>query len=411
MAFLVKCGPIVETPENNGISHFLEHMLFRGTPEFPSAQKLSFALDKVGADANAATFTDMTIVSQRVLPEAVEEALTVLFGMVTRPILDGIEAERDIILEECREDLDEDGQLIAMDQLSSQMMFGKHPYAMPILGTAESVAGFSAKQVKAFHRDFYRPSRSVICLSGQIQPSHALEAVRRVFGGWRESRRPVPVPRIPPVKQWVGPRKLVVKTGSSQIHCRVSFRGPAFTHPDYFIAEALARILDSGSGSPLRRVLQEERGFCYTFGVGTDSYEEAGGLHIDLSVKPDNLPEALERILDVMFELARKGVPGELVKHMIAQYVKYKRFAVADLWEFSGKEAFHVLFPRSGPFDEEIVKTQKLTGRKMQPAIRRIVRMENLGLTLIGAVSRKLNSQIRAVLDQYAEREKGGKHD
>ncbi len=333
----MRCGPVFEEAHNNGISHFLEHMLFRGTPEYPSGSQLNLALDRVGAEANAATFSDMTVVSMRLLPEALQEGLTLFRRMLSVPVCEGITAERRIIIEECLEDFDEEGRLIAIDQLSSQLLFGRHPYSLPITGEPRVLKRLTrADLLEHLHRH-YRPDAGVLCLSGAIDAAGVMDAVRESFGDWKNPAGPPRLSSTLPEPIFVGPQLVRVESPRSQVNARLSFRAPSFADPDYYLLKALIRILDAPAGSPLRQKVQDENGFCYNFSAGLDAYEKAGAVHIDMTVQPDRLYDALEVSLNVLAELRDSGVPPEIVEHMIAQYIKGKRFAAVDHWDFCSR--------------------------------------------------------------------------
>ena len=403
LSFMIRCGPVFETAKNNGVSHFLEHMLFRGTPEYPDASQLSMALDRVGAEANAATFSDMTIVSIKLLPETLLEGLRLFRSMLTRPVFDGVTAERKIILEECLEDYDEEGRIIAIDQLSSQLLFGDHPYALAITGDAASVKRLGRKHLQDHLHRYYRPDAGVICIGGQIALSKALSDVRAVFSDWKNPAGTAPKSDLLPEPVFEGPRLIRVESPRSQVNARLSFFGLPFNDPDYFLQKALIRILDAPSGSPLRQAVQDKGGFCYSFSCGIDAYERAGALHIDLTVQPNRLVDALGVCLDVLGRMQSDGVDEATLQHMLQQYLKGKRFAMVDLWDFSSRYGFRELFPTPLDFPAEFAATLRLTPRALHRMIKRLFKRRNLGLTVVGPVTFAHEKRIRKLFQRFPE--------
>jgi len=403
LSFLVRCGPVFEEAHNNGISHFLEHMLFRGTPEYPSGSQLNMALDRVGAEANAATFSDMTVVSMRLLPEALSDGLELFRRMLSVPVCEGITAERRIIIEECLEDFDEEGRLIAIDQLSSQLLFGKHPYSLPITGEPKVLKRLTRHDLHEHLQRHYRPDAGVICLSGAIETATVMDAVRERFGNWRNPAGPARLSSTLPEPIFAGPQLVRVDSPRSQVNARISFRTVSFADPDYYLLKALIRILDAPAGSPLRQKVQDENGFCYNFSAGLDAYERAGAVHIDMTVQPDRLYDALEVSLNVLADLREQGVPPEIVEHMIAQYIKGKRFAATDHWDFCSRYAFRELFPSPHDFATEFHLTQKIVSADLQRLIHQVFRRRHLGLTLVGPISRALAKRIESLLAAFPE--------
>ncbi|MBF0407908.1 MAG: insulinase family protein [Candidatus Riflebacteria bacterium] len=394
----VLTGPIWETPENSGISHFLEHAVFRGIPRYPSAKKLALALDKVGSDANAATFCDLTAFSQRLLPESVEAGMEIARDMLSIPVFEGIEVERNIILEECMEDIDEEGKLIAVDQLSSQLLYDSHPYSHPILGTRESVRLITRSMLKKHLGLFYRPENMVVTLSGEIDKNSAFEMANKVFGTLKSNSNSRPFSsEIAAVPKFSGPVLKVVKSPKSQINIRFSFTALPIPDPDFYLVKAIANILDSSSGSPLRNALQEKSGLCYSLGCGIDAYQKAGAVHIDLSVQPSRLTEAIEKTMKVFRNISKKGFSREENILMKEQYIKEKRFSSNDHWEFSGRKAMELLFDLPRTIKDEYDMFTAIPDEKLVEIARKVFGSENLGITLIGPVTKALQNEIAAL--------------
>jgi len=378
-------------------------MLFRGTTEHPSATRLCRALDDVGAEANAATFSDMIILSLKVLPETLDAGLHLLKGMVTEPVFEGLTAERRIIIEECFEDMDEDGQVIALDQLSSQLLFGRHVYSLPILGPPENVERLTRAQLRTHLQTHFRPTQAVLVLSGGASPIEARTAATRVFGPWSSPTLPEPEAPIGHPPPFHGPRVLRIRSARSQVLCRLSFRGLSFYDPEYFVEKAIVRILDAASGSPLRELLQDKHGFCYSLGAGVDAYAQAGAVHVDLTLHPDRFLEGVDQLLRLFARLHRQGFTDEETRRMVAQYVKGKRLAANDLWDFSSRAAFRALYPGQLSFEDEFHATQHLTADRLNLLARRLFRASNLGLTLVGPIGEKTATLVRKRLQSFPD--------
>ena len=399
-AYLVRAGPALETPQDNGISHFLEHMLFRGVPRYPSSEEFTHALDRVGAEANAATFTDLIVLSCRLLPECLGEGLTLFKEMVASPVFAGLDAEREIILEELLEDFDEDGTLTAIDQLSSQLIFRNHPYALPILGNRDYLRLVTQNDLMTHLRAFFHPSGSALCLSGNFDPKFAKNLIGKTFGKMPRGE-PEPTDNVGPVPAFRGPQMSWVDSPRSQIQCRISFRGYAIGDSDFALQKTLARLLDNPSGSPLRQAMQDEKGFCYSLGVSLDGYAKAGALHIDFTVKPERLIDAVFECLRVLAALARKPPSEGIVEHLLFQYVKGKRFAANDPWDFCGRVGFRALFPGAQTFAEEFEETQRVRPSDIQRIARRLFRPKNLGITLVGPWHGRYEHRLWRMLDHF----------
>ncbi|HNW36870.1 MAG TPA: insulinase family protein [Candidatus Ozemobacteraceae bacterium] len=298
---------------------------------------------------------------------------------------------------------DEDGQLTAIDQLSSQLIYGDHPYALPILGTTETVKRIQRRHLESHLHGHYRPDSTVVALAGGFDPRKARIAAEKVFGKWKPASPSQEPGRPGPVAELKGPKLLAVDSPRSQVQVRVSFRALAFNDVDFHIQKSLVRILDAGSGSPLRQAMQDSKGFCYSLSVGTDSYENAGAIHIDFSVQPDVLEDAVGECLRIMARLARKPLETGMVDHMLYQYVKAKRFASNDVWDFCGRYAFRALYPSPISFAEEFVATQKLRPADIHSIAARLLRRSNLGVTLVGDISKARAARVKKLLRSFPD--------
>ena len=246
-------------------------------------------------------------------------------------------------------------------------------------------------------------ARRFVALAGGFDSRKAQMAARKVFGKWL----PAPLPRIPkrpgPVAALNGPKILSVDSPRSQVQARVSFKALAFNDPEFHVQKSLVRILDGGSGSPLRQAMQDSKGFCYSLSVGTDSYENAGAIHIDFSVQPDVLEDAIGECLKVMASIAKAPLAKDVVDHMLYQYVKAKRFASTDVWDFCGRYAFRALYPSPISFAEEFAATQKLRPTDIHAMASRLLRRTHLGVTLVGDISKARAARVKKLLRSFPE--------
>ncbi len=401
----VRCGPAFERPRDAGIAHFLEHMLFRGIPTAPTSTLLARQLDAIGADANAATSSDLTMLWHKLLPEHLAEGLALLYAMVTEPELTDLETERQIVLEELGEELDERGRLIAIDQLAAAVLFGKHPYARPILGTAAALQRFTAADLRRQLRTCYRPGNAVLIVSGRFDRRTAERAVKASFGRWQEPDD-LPLPVVPAtVPEYTGPQVHRVFTGGrSQVLVRLSCRGHACTSRAHEHEKALWRLLDSGPSSPLRRVLQEEQGFCYTLGTDLDVYEQGSALHIDLTLHPDRLQAGIGALLDMLGQRVRHGIPRDECDWMAQQYAKEKRFAAQDLWDYPTIVGLRALGKHPRQFSDDFADVLDLTPAALTRTARRLLRPDNLLLTIVGPVPARQVEPLRKLLADFPGR-------
>ena len=167
-ALYLRVGSRFETRETNGLSHFLEHMVFRGTKSLPSAHAQALAFERLGGTLYAATHVDHGVMSISVPPRNFEAVIELLGEVTTTPRFTEIEIERGIVREEILEDLDDDGREIDADNLSRALMYERHPLGYTITGGLDSLARFDEPMLRAHHARHYTAANAVLCLAGNL---------------------------------------------------------------------------------------------------------------------------------------------------------------------------------------------------------------------------------------------------
>ncbi|MBZ0232036.1 MAG: insulinase family protein, partial [Deltaproteobacteria bacterium] len=182
VAAFIKVGSRFERPEENGLSHFTEHMLFRGTERFPTSLALNTAIERLGSTLHAETGRDYTLFSMGFEPEHVEAGLDLLGELLGRPRFGDIELERALVLEEINEDYDEDDVEINADDIARGLMFGDHALGQRIIGPRENVEGFNERDVRAHFARFYGARNMIVCVAGPVHHETVVEQARRHLG-------------------------------------------------------------------------------------------------------------------------------------------------------------------------------------------------------------------------------------
>src|SRR6185369_5540785 len=185
IAIYLKVGGRNDPPGREGLSHFLEHILFRGTADFASSQEIENAFEAIGGAPNASTDADSTCFYSRVHPEFYRRGMEIFASMIMRPLLEGIEIEKRIITEEAREDLNEQGEEINADTIASRLLWPKHPLGMPTIGTLESIAAISFADLETHLQTYYVPRGAVLVVAGPVDCSAVFDAAAEVFSPWQ----------------------------------------------------------------------------------------------------------------------------------------------------------------------------------------------------------------------------------
>ena len=297
----VGTGARDERPEHAGASHFLEHLLFKGTPSWTAAA-IAEAVDEVGGDMNAFTTKEYTAFYLRLLADDLPLGLDVLGAIMTDPALrpDEIEAERQVILDEILMHADEPADF-AMEQCSSAL-FPEHPLGRDVLGTQESVEALTPEEIRGFFDEHYLTGNLVIAAAGDVNHESLADEIDRRFesrrGGGAPRRFAPEVPAVPVVATLRPTEQahLVVGTRTCGRHDERRWAMALFNH-----------VLGGGISSRLFQEVRERRGLAYAVWSDRVHYEEIGTLTVSVGTSPEHAPEVLDL---VHAELDRMGATG-----------------------------------------------------------------------------------------------------
>ncbi len=289
LGFWVGTGSRVERDSEAGLSHLIEHLLFKGTAKYASLQ-IDQIFDGMGAELNAGTGKETTSVYARVIDEHLPEALDVMADMVFRPALNDVDSERAVILEEIAM-YEDDPQEKVFDVLG-QSVFGAHPLGRAIIGRAPVIADTPVAEIARFHDSRYVPSNIVIAAAGAVDHDAfvALAAERVPADGDRAQPRPAaPEPAPAPG----APRRRFERKDTEQYH--ICLGAPALSRHDErrFALRVLDTIFGGTSSSRLFQEVRERRGLAYSVYSFTSAYQDTGQIGLYLGTRADNLNEAM----------------------------------------------------------------------------------------------------------------------
>ncbi len=305
VAVLVKVGSRNERERDNGLSHFLEHMLFRGTERHPSAHDLNLAIEDVGGTLTAATHVDFTLYAVTLPPESLLAGLGVFSEIFRAPVFSNIETEKGILREEILEDLDEDGQDIDVDNLSRHLLFAPHPLGFKITGDADNVGRFGLEDLRAHMSRYYGARNMVLCAAGALEVDEVMARARQHFGGLPPGKEA----RVsPPDTSRTHARFAHVTSQGSQTELRLSFPCFGVHDPRMRAMRVLSRVLDDGMSARLHRRICDELGLAYDIFAGIDPYEDSGVIDLGAAVEHDKAPDTLRELLAVLEQLRHEPV-------------------------------------------------------------------------------------------------------
>jgi predicted Zn-dependent peptidase len=311
VAAYVLAGSRLESADQTGVAHFMEHLTFKGTAAYPTTRAISEAIEGVGGSFNAATDRESTVYWVRVPRREAERGISVLGELIVRPTLhaDEIEGERTVIIEEIRSYLDDPAEYC--QSLFQVALFGDGPLGREICGDEAGIRALPGDTIRDFWRSAYRPANTVLAIAGDLGHDEAVELAATAFGtGNGHVPGFLPAPELP-----AGPRVMLGKRDTTQAQLCIGLPALRRDHPDSWTLSVLNGVLGDGMSSRLFLSVRESLGLAYDVSSGLVDYADAGALEISAGVDPDKLPEAIEAILAELVRLRDEPVePDELEK-------------------------------------------------------------------------------------------------
>ena len=309
----VGVGSRDETPTQAGASHFLEHLLFKGTPT-RSAMDISVELDAVGGEFNAFTAKEYTCFHARVLDQDLPLAVDVLGDMVTSSVIsaEDVEAEREVILDEIAMHDDDPDDVV--NNLYAAKAWGSTPLGRPIAGTADSIRSLSRAQIMRFYRARYRPENMVVAAAGNVDHATVVRLVRKAFGRDTfladRSAKPLSVRRVERARR-SATGEITVSRPFEQVNLVLGVNGLVRTDDRRYTLGVLNAALGGGTSSRLFQEVREHRGLAYAVYSFAAHYSDAGMFGVGVGCLPSKVDDVLSVVRSELRKLVEDGITAD----------------------------------------------------------------------------------------------------
>ncbi len=311
IGFWIGAGSRDETDAKAGVSHFLEHLLFKGTASY-SAQQIAEIFDGLGGELNAATSREHTVVYARVPDDRLETALDVMGEMVFAPSFAELDAEREVVLEEIAMYEDQPQELV--HDLMSEATFGNHPLGRPVIGRGEVISSVSRRTMSAYHRSMYVPGNVVVAAAGNLKHEELQKLLLKVQRKAGASVRKGPRVR-PPLVKAPPPSLRFQRKDTEQYHVCIAAPGISRSDKRRFAASLLDSVLGGSASSRLFQEIREKRGMAYAVYSFASQYSDTGQIGIYIGTREDKLAACLEIASEQIGEIAAGRLrPDELAR-------------------------------------------------------------------------------------------------
>lgn len=376
----ISSGSRRETAEENGISHFIEHMLFKGTAN-RSAEDIARSVDSIGGNLDAFTAKEMVCFNTKVLDEHLPVAMDVLSDLVLNPCFreEDIEKEKGVILEEIKMDADSPDYLV--HEIFSSNFWKDHPLGKPILGTRETVKRFNRAMVQDYYGSVYTPSNLLITAAGNLDHERLVNLTRERFEA---------LPALPPEPQQAAPAthariSLKSKKDLEQVHVCLGVPSYPIPHEDRFTCYVLNTILGGGMSSRLFQNIRERQGLAYAVFSELNPYSDTGCLSVYAGTSLESAKNVVESVLKEFTDLKQHPAPAEEVrraKDHLKGSLMLSLESTSSRMSNLARQEMH--FRRFFSLDELAESIEQVTAEDVQRVAQTFFDQKNVALTVLG---------------------------
>jgi predicted Zn-dependent peptidase len=376
----LKTGSRDETPEVNGISHFAEHMVFKGTTT-RSAQQIARQVDSIGGNMDAFTGKETICFNIKVLDEHVPIAIDILSDLVLNPVFDpkDITREKGVILEEIK--MDEDNPDYLLHEIFTQNFWTDHPLGKPILGTKETVRSFEQEKLLKFYRQRFVPNNMIISAAGNLNHGHFVELIKSRFAGLKEAPNGFhgPAPNITP--------RVITRHKKSleQVQLCIGVPSHSISHEKRYVSYVLNTVLGGGMSSRLFQKIREEQGLAYAIYSDLNPYRDTGCMTVCAGTSLESTRSVVDSVLAEFRELKDIPIPPEELRRAKDQLkgslMLSLESSTSRMSNLARQEAY---FERFFSLDETIDQIESVTAEGIAEMSNHLFQADKIAITALG---------------------------
>lgn len=382
LVLFVRVGSRYEDPADNGLSHLLEHVLFRGCARYPDTHSLNVAIESVGTALDAATGPDFTTFEAVCLPERLEAMMGIVGAMMASPTFAGVEVEQRIIAEELQDEIDARGRDIDPDNLSKMKLFPGSSMGLKVGGTLAGVKRFKESDCRRWHVRHYGARNMVLSIAGPVVAERVVAAARAAFGELAPGEATMPQPAK--VREDL-PAFEHTRHSGPQVDLQLSWVLPAEADPDWPALLLAQRLLDDGTCARLRHRVVDQLGLAYHAGADLEVYAGHSVFTVATQTRPAQAVQVLDAICEVLDELGREPAAEAELARMRGRI----ELEAASLADSTGQAAYwhglaELLPQGSGGIAGRWRRTLAVTPEALMHAVRAHLDRKKAQLTVVG---------------------------
>lgn len=381
LGIYVETGSAYETIENNGISHMIEHMMFKGTSK-RSARQLAMETALLGDDMNAYTAKELTCYYARVLDEHLPAMAELLGDMFSNSVFDDkdLQKEKGVILDEI--DMYEDSPEDMVQEQLQKLVWKDHPLGYIISGDEQNVKRITREELVQFWQENYVASRMLISVAGNVEVAEVCDLLEQYFG-----RIPTGSCRLASLKPVYQPAKKLFQKETEQIHLCIGFPGVSHVDSDSYVLSIGNNIIGGSSSSRLFQQIREEEGLCYSLYSYGSSYHQTGTFQIYCGMSEENLERVYQGIITELERLTRQGPTREEMDQTMSQIRSELLLSMENTHNRMNNNARNLIYMgRIVTMEETLEELSKVTESDIMNYLNRYCRPELISVTLAGNV-------------------------
>ena len=382
LGFFFRVGSRHEPDELNGISHFIEHTVFKGTPKRTSLD-IAIEQDRLGGNLDAFTTHEETGFAIKVIDDQLPAAFDLIADMLANPRFDDadLESEQRVIIEEMK--MTEDSPEEYLGEIFSREFFPSHPLGLSIAGTPKTVKAFDSETTRKYHEQVFNGSNLVIAAAGNVDHADVVEMATRVWSSGSNTTAPAKLAAASPV--YAAPIIIEQNENLEQAHLIIATPFVAATDKNRYAADLMANIIGGGTSSRLWQKIREERGLAYSVGASTIMYGDCGLFSVFAGTSPEQVQEVVDITIAELKEVVRTGVTGaelELVKQQTRASI------LLGLEDSAGRAATlaqsEMLHGRQIPVEETLANVDAVTVEEIQALAVEYFKTQNIAFAALG---------------------------
>jgi len=376
----MKTGSRDEVPESNGISHFVEHMVFKGTKS-RSAKEIAREVDSIGGNIDAFTGKETICFNVKVLDEHLPKALDILSDLVLNPVFDpkDITREKGVILEEIK--MDEDNPDYLVHEIFTQNFWKDHPLGKPILGTKDTVRSFERDKVFDFYRQRFAPNNIIVSAAGNLNHGRFMGLIRERFAALESTPNGFhqPAPAVTP--------RIITRNKKSleQVQLCMGVPSHPISHEKRFVSYILNTVLGGGMSSRLFQKIREEHGLAYSIYSDLSPYRDTGCLGVYAGMSLESTRSVVDSILAEFKELKSGPIPAEELRRAKDQLKGSLMLSLeSSTSRMSNLARQQMYFEKFLTMDETIAQIEKVSGDEVCEMANCLFQSDKIALTVLG---------------------------